>query len=133
MYRLRQTADVESVKALHTLCLPGDDWEDASQHWILWLDNTPVGFCSAKQLTADDSVVFLSRAGLLPVARGSGLQRRMIQTRLQWCRSVGAKTVITYTVYDNHASIINLLRCGFKFYFPVGQWAGDVHYFMREL
>lgn len=133
MYRLRRTDDVEAVMALHTLCLPGDDWDEGTQHWILWDALwSPVGFCSARLLTGQPGV-FLSRAGVLPAARGCGLQRRMIQTRLRWAREVDATFAITYTTYTNFASTMNLLKCGFKFYLPSYKWAGDVNYFIKDL
>lgn len=57
----------------------------------------------------------------------------MINARVQWAREIGAESCVTYTRYDNHPSIVNLLRCGFKFYVPDYKWAGDVHYFRRDL
>lgn len=133
MFKLRQTTDVEYVKALHKLCFPADDWEDSSQHWIVWWKDTPVGFCSAKLLPKEDAV-FLSRAGLLPCAQGAGLQRRMITTRLQWAKRKGATCALTYTVPDNYASAANLIKMGFQFYAPHYRYGGkDVLYFLRTL
>lgn len=133
-YVIRRSEDIKQVKALHTLCFPQDDWENSTAHWIAW-DSTgsPVGFCSARK-SRHEPVVILTRAGVLPCANGAGLQRRMIQVRLRWARQVGAEHAITYTVYDNHPSIVNLLRSGFLFYEPAEQWAGaHVNYFWRSL
>lgn len=133
-YRVKRTDDINSVEALHTLCFPNDDWEDSTQHWIVWDEtDTPVGFCSARLLSTEPGV-FLSRSGLLPCARGAGLQRRMITTRLRWAKTQGVEFALTYTVYDNHASAANLLRQGFRFHDPEYAWAGrDVFYFLKTL
>lgn len=132
-YRLTRTDDRQTVAALHHLCMPGDDLDiDEGQMWVCHDEtDTPVAFCSARE--CGSGLVFLSRAGVLPIANGHGLQRRMIQARVQWSRDVGARAVITYTHYDNHASIANLLRCGFVFYTPRYRWAGDAHYFWRDV
>lgn len=78
--------------------------------------------------------MFLSRAGVFPWLSGRGLQRRMIRTRIKWAKKIGARYVVTYTTYDNHLSICNLIKCGFRFYVPEWKWAGPgVHYFMYEI
>lgn len=133
-YKLRQTDNTDLVHALHTICLPSDEFPSGGQLWVCHADDgTPVAFCSACVLPAETGTVFLSSAGVLPCARGQGLQRRMIYTRLNWARTQDATHVITYTVYDNYASIINLLDAGFKFYDPRYRWAGNVNYFIKEL
>jgi GNAT superfamily N-acetyltransferase len=134
---LRRTDDIEEVKALHTLCFPTDVWESSSKRHAYWIakdeTGTAVGFCIAKRL-ASERCVFLERAGVLPIANGRGLQRRMIRARLRWARSEGFTAVITYTTYHNWQSIVNLLREGFRFYSPEDPWVGtNVHYFIREI
>jgi GNAT superfamily N-acetyltransferase len=132
-YSVRQTKDWRTVKKLHNECFPADDWETGTAYWLLVdLDtNEPVGFASAKKLR---NVVYLNRAGVLPHANGRGLQRRLIKARLRWAKKIGAVCAITYTVYDNHPSICNLLKCGFKFFHPEYAWAGRaVHYFIFEV
>ena len=135
-YELRQTDDTELVNALHTICMPNDyapKWDKQTLWACHATDGTPVAFCSAQLLPHELHATFLSSAGVLPCARGNGLQQRMIKARVQWARMQGCHTCITYTVYDNHASIGNLLKQGFRFYHPVAPWAGkDVHYFMKE-
>lgn len=61
------------------------------------------------------------------------MQRRMVHTRLAWARREGAVAAITYVLYENAASLVNLLRCGFRFYQPKSQFAGDVHYLIKHL
>lgn len=128
-----QTDALDLVTALHKACLPGDELDLKGQLWLAASDRGfPIGFCSARKL-ARENAIFLSRAGVLPLANGQGLQRRMINARVRWGRKIGAERAVTYTVYDNHASIANLLRCGFRFYTPEWPWAGDVHYFCKDL
>lgn len=129
---LRRTDDLRTVEELHRRCLPGDEFDLEGQLWLAYAGDKPVAFCSARKLKHENAV-FLSRAGVLPCARGAGLQRRMIHARVRWAREIGARTCITYTVFDNHPSIVNLLRSGFQFYVPHYRWAGDVHYFRRDL
>jgi len=132
-YALQRTDDIELVRALHTICMPGDHFDLEGQLWVCYDDTgTPVGFCAARKLEGEPGV-FLNRAGVLPCANGHKLQQRMIRARLRWAKEVGAKYVITYTLYGNHASIVNLLRCDFRFDIPNWKWAGDVHYFAKDL
>lgn len=131
-YQLRKSEDKKKVAAMHTLCMPWDEIDTRGQCWLMYDEyEEPVGFCSARQVNGN--TVFLSRAGVQRRARGNGLQRRMINARVQWARSLGVDCVITYTVYDNHSSISNLLKSGFRFYNPSWRWAGNVHYFRRDI
>ena len=132
-YTLSRTNDIEMVRALHTLCMPGDTFDLEGQLWVVHdCTSTPVGFCAARQLRTEPGV-FFNRSGVLPCANGQGLQRRMIHARLRWCKEVGAKYAITYTLFNNHASIVNLLKCGFRFDTPAWKWAGTAHYFTKDI
>jgi len=113
--------------------MPGDDFDLDGQLWLCHTGNAPVAFCAARHLK-DENSVFLCRAGVLPFANGHRLQHRMIHARLRWAREISATCALTYTLFHNHASIVNLLKCGFRFYEPNWKWAGrDVHYFRRDL
>ena len=130
---IRQTTDRETVAALHTLCLPGDDLDiDGGAMWLAWKDETPVGFSTTR--VVDKETIFLSRSGVLPLARGERIQIRMIRARESWARREGYRYIITYTTYDNHPSICSLIKAGYRFYEPSWPWAGrDVHYYLKEL
>ena len=132
--KLRRTDDISKILILHARCFPGDDVEPATQHWLLEdEEGKPAGFCSAYRLTWENGI-YLTRAGLLPRARGRGLQRRMIRTRLRWGRDIGADFAITYTSLDNGPSIANLIRSGFSVYQPADPWVDEpVLYFFRSL
>ena len=132
-YKLTRTNDRKTVKALHMICMPNDGFDLRGQLWLVYDDTkTPVAFCAARRLGGEPGV-FFNRCGVLPCANGGGLQRRMIRARLRWAKEIGAEYVITYTLFNNHASIVNLLRCGFRFDIPAWKWAGHVHYFAKNL
>jgi GNAT superfamily N-acetyltransferase len=136
--RIRRTHDTELVLGLHNQTFPTDEWDHINDLSAMWLalddDGTPVGFCIARRLTREPKVVFFQRVGVLPYAQGQGLQRRMIRVRERWARAIGATSGITYTTYENHESIVNLLRCGWRFYTPASPWVGaNVHYFCKDL
>ncbi len=136
-YELRQTDDTALVHALFTICMPSDyapTWKKGTMWVCHAADGTPVAYCSAKLLTNEVHTAYLSSAGVLPCARGHQLQQRMIKARDQWARVQGCTAVVTYTLYDNHPSICNLLKQGFKFYVPHYSWQGkNVHYFIKDI
>jgi len=124
------------IQALHNLIFPNDELIAPTAMSMMWVgedeSGTPVAFCTARKLRWENAV-FLERAGVLPLASGLGLQRRMIRLRERWAREIDATTCLTYTMLKNYASIVNLLRCGYRFYSPHSKWVGDrVHYFRRD-
>lgn len=132
----RRTTDVQALRALHALILPSDDTPALNPNvaaWLGWSAQTPVAFCTARYWR-DECAVFLERAGVLPIANGNGLQRRMIRLRERWAQQQGAECVLTYVEARNYASLVNLLRCGFRFYEPAQPWGIEGgHYFRKEL
>lgn len=132
-FRIRRVEDDALCQAMHTLLFPHDDWEDADAYWVAFDERGgPAAFASARRLATEDGV-FFTRAGVMPYARGAGLQRRLTHARLRWCREIGAQYALTYVLYDNHPSLMNLLRCGFRLYHPAHRWAGNVNYLWRSL
>ena len=132
----RHTKDTQALHAMHSLILPDDDVPSLNPNvaaWLGWADKTPVAFCTARYWR-EESAVFLERAGVLPIAGGHGLQRRMIRLRESWAKQKGAECVLTYVSARNYESLVNLLRCGYRFYEPVYPWGvADGHYFKKEL
>jgi len=49
-----------------------------------------------------------------PGHRGNGVQAKLIRARTWWAKRQGAVSLQTYTHKDNVASLISLLKCGFK-------------------
>jgi predicted acetyltransferase len=109
---------------LQAACLPNDIPRDFSADtvWIGREGRTPVAFCSIRAL--DDGQWYLSRAGVVPSARGKGLQKRMIRLRVAFARAHDAgATVITDCTFDNYASANSLMTCGFRLYSPERRWS----------
>ena len=131
MIRITQLHDLDDAKELHSMAFPRDAWAgDDHTFWVAMEDGKVVGFCSAKLWPPHG--VFLSRCAVRKDYSGKGLQRSMIRTRVKWAIEQGADRVFTYTTLKNYPSIMNLLRCKFRFY--DGHWVGsDVHYMELKL
>lgn len=131
-FLIRKSEDKELVKRLHSE-LFSDAWEDFTAMWVVWNEaGIPVGFACAKWIAKEKSV-FLARAGVKKIARGNGIQRRLIRVRERWAKAVGAKAVITYTLYENHSSTVNLIKSNYTLYQPAYPWVGKVNYFRKLL
>lgn len=125
---LRRTRDLSTVAQLDAAIIGAvlSAAELAASVW--WLarddDGDPVGYCGACIEPESPRVCYLIRAGVLPDARGQGLQRRMIAARLAWARGQGLTTAITYTTATNVRSMRSLARARFLPYAPADPWAG---------
>lgn len=139
--QLRRSEDMDTIAHLHALAFvdsPMIDLDGSHTFWLATRDDAPVGFCSA--IFYDwKGCVFLSRAAVMKSTAGTGLQRRMIRTRVAWARTlVGCDRVVTYCSPRNYESLVNLLRCGFRFYEPkdegIEPWGvAGAHYFRLRL
>lgn len=115
--------------------LPGEDF-DRTTWWIARdEDGKPVAYAGARIfIDRDDTIenedgkkmLNLVRAGVLPCARGKGLQRKLIQVRTRWGQRHNALAAVTYTLPTNYRSSNNLLKCGFIMYSPEEGWVGDL-------
>lgn len=131
--RAVSTEDEAAVLALDRALFPQD--EPVTIAHALWIAEDarglPVGFCAAKNT---QSYAFLLRAAVTEGANGKGLQRRMIRVREQWAKRQGAKRIITYVSHANARSLVNLIRCGYRFYLPPTPYAGKrFHYLEKDL
>lgn len=136
---IKRTHDEELIRQLHKETFPSDEFYESEKN-IYWIaiakystkEDEPVGFCIATEL--DHGIIFLSRAGIVYKVRGKGLQKRLINTRVNYARRNGFKQVITYTSIDNISSLVNLLKCKFKPYLPEYCYAGKyVNYLIKEI
>jgi len=90
--------------------------------WLVKHREQPLGsagFCGLRKL--DSNTGYLKRAGVLPVARGQGLQRRMITVREAQARRLELKEMLTDTT-DNPASANTLIRAGYRLFTPASPW-----------
>lgn len=128
--RLQRTTDYRMVNALETLLFPDSKEDDAETprrgnvYWALWHEGEMVGYCSVRPSQTEKNAAFLSRAGLLPSARGRGLQRRMVRVRERWAKDNGFERTITYVHTTNIPSLRNIMACGYLPYEPY--WHDDL-------
>lgn len=126
--RVHKVADLHTVAALAGGLFRAEEIPDfACSRSAWWLgrgqDGTPVAFAGARVLTHPNrGLGFLSLAGVLPSARGQGMQRRLIRVRIAWARALGLSGLVTYTSPDNVISANNLISCGFRLYRPQEPW-----------
>ena len=105
--------------------------------WIAYNEkNKPVAFAgmtkSKQKHHGEGWCAVLVRAAVKKVARGNGLQRRLIFARLAKARELGLEISVVYT-NRNPWSENNLIACGFLPYAPVRKWADgyNMNYWRR--
>lgn len=137
--RIRKTDDLTQIAELDRQLFPKDEPVelDDSQWWLAQV-RAPYGWVTAAYagaaLSDGGQYVYLSRAGVLSPFRGRGLQKKLIDTRLRWGRSHGAKAAWTYTYWANLTSQRSLLARGFAPYtYQLDDEGGRFIYFKREL
>jgi len=131
-WKIRQTKNVEICQSLHRKAFPSDDWDSSDVYWLVTNEqDKPVGYCGLNVI--QKKFVFFNRAAVMYSEKGNGLQRRLIKVRERWTRESGYKTAITYVRYDNHPSLVNLIKCGWILYFPQWEYAGKVHYLYKKV
>lgn len=129
--KIQRTENYDLLFETHKELFPSDQLEIDSQcvAWFLMDGNEIAGFCILKVL--DYEIVFLHRAGIRKDYQGRGLQKRLIRVRERYARKIKASKIITYTLFDNHASSVNLLRCGYELYYPESLYAGHCLYWIK--
>lgn len=142
-FRIRRAEpeDIDEILALDRTCFPLDTAPDTREHVAWWLveecsgaQPVAVGYAAAQVSAQYTGVVYLSRVGVLPEARGCGLQRRLIRAREAWARRQGCTHCRTDTAPHNVASQRSLIRCGYLPFAPRIPWAGQGYiYWIRRL
>lgn len=125
--RISRTEDVELIQELDEACFGDTTYPIKDPELCTWWiarnrHKEPLAYAGIKDL-AEPGGAYLCRAGVLPIARGLGLQKRLIRVRLAWARRNGRFWVCTDT-RQNPASANSLIACGFKSYEPADPW-GD--------
>ncbi len=137
--RVREVDGVEHgeiICDLARICLPGDDppLVHEGHWWLAYVGDVAVGFAGLRDARTDPEAGFLCLAGVVPQARGRGLQRALIRARVAKARRLGKRRVISYTAAWNWRSANNLIACGFRQYMPVKVFGGgDVCYWLLPL
>lgn len=103
-------------------------------HWVVYNGADPVGFACLVMSTLASDVGYLKRAGVMPVARGYGLQRKLIAVREAQARRNGWSRMITDTTFNNVQSSNNLIRAGYHLFEPGFRWGFNTGlYWVRDL
>ena len=134
--RAHSEEHLEIVQQLHDevfSSLDSDPRVGDGDWWLVWEGEEPVAFAGGR-VVSEVGFYYLCRVGVVPSARGLGLQRRLIRVRVNQARKQGLQEVITDTTASNLPSANNLIREGFTLYLPSYQWAGaDGLYWRRPL
>lgn len=110
---------------------------EEAERTVWWIardeSGQPVAYAGARAIPKQ-RLSYLVRAGVLPSARGHGLQRRLIRCRVNWSAKQNAAAAITYTIHTNYPSSNNLIHSGFRMYSPDWLWVGkEVLYWWKDL
>lgn len=119
MIRIRQTHDLQLMVEMNQELIGvamSDEALGKAVWWVAEQDGEPVAYAGLLPQEADGKA-FLLRAGVIPAARGLGLQKRLIRVRVAHARKLGLFRVYTYVNASGYASMRSLLSCGFKPYF----------------
>src|SRR5678809_912432 len=124
LVKISQTDDLDAIKEMDQACFCGEDLPDLETAiwWIAHEGPNELGYAGALH-DVDTNDLFLNRAGVLPEARGHGLQRKLIRARVRYARAHLMRSCYTYTVPFNVASSNNLIKCGFILWRPACPWA----------
>lgn len=119
--RVTSTKDFDEIVDLQELTLSGDvPMKPAEKGWW-WLMSDEQGSVAFAGLTPSSrwyDTAYLCRAGVDPLFRGHGLQKRLIKARVNYARRLGYRWLISDTAPGNHASANSLASCGFRMYEP---------------
>lgn len=119
MIRIRRTDDLQAVHELDRLTFQGDkptlesEKEQAHEWWIAEDGGFPIGFIGLNVGPRGASIV---RVGVVPGARGAGLQKRLCRVAMRWARRQGIRRIYTYVLTTNIPSLRSLLAVGLKPY-----------------
>lgn len=129
--KVQTTSAYAVLTALHTLTFPGDEvpeWKPSGLAWITYDNGEPVAFLYCEQM--HDRSWYFSRVGVMPAARGLGLQRKLMKTMQ---RALPGAVLIS-TTYRNPASANNFVREQWMTYLPAVPWgAPDTIYWRKDL
>jgi len=132
---IRKESVQTKLSVLQNKCLPFDTPYDTNfgSWWIASQDGVDIGFAGLVRTVSWIDCGYLCRAGVVPTARGQGLQKKLIHVRLRQAKTLGWKWVITDTT-DNPASANSLIATGFKLFQPTKPWGfKNTLYWRRKL
>jgi len=132
---IRKESVQTKLSVLQNKCLPFDTPYDTNfgSWWIATENGVDIGFAGLVRTVSWTDCGYLCRAGVIPGARGQGLQKQFIRVRLRQAKALGWKWVVTDTT-DNPASANSLISTGFKLFQPTKPWGfKNTLYWRRKL
>ncbi len=112
------------INSMQDICLPGDEprqYKNNDFWFIVFSGDTPAAFSVVSEVS--ENLWYLSRAGVMPEYRGYGLQLRMIKARVKAVlKAYPDAAIVTDTVTENWPSSNNLIKAGFKTFWPQEPW-----------
>lgn len=124
----------DTLQALHTLTFPSDAaplWRSDAGAWITYDGLDPVAFLYAEPQL--DGSLYFSRVGVMPSARGKGLQRTLMRRMVKDGKARGFKTFVS-TTYQNPPSANNFVKEQWMTYNPATPWgAPDTIYWRKDV
>jgi N-acetylglutamate synthase-like GNAT family acetyltransferase len=132
---IRKQSVQDQLYALQKICLPYDEPVDTNFGcwWVASENGVDIGFAGLTRTQSWSDCGYLCRAGVVPDARGKGLQKQFIRIRIRQAKTLGWKWLVTDTT-DNLASSNSLIACGFKMFKPTRPWGfKNTLYWRRKL
>ena len=120
---IRKQSIQDKLSALQKICLPYDRPYDTNYGcwWVATENGMDIGFAGLVRSVSWTDCGYLCRAGVVPSARGQGLQKKLINVRVRQAKALGWNWVVTDTRL-NPASANSLISCGFKMFEPSKPW-----------
>lgn len=123
------------VDSMIAECFTVYDWSDLKlprctaaygEWWVAFKGKVPVGFVGVVDSTKVPNALYLFIVGVIPSARGDGIQKRLTKKVLRYARERGRRYVVSDTVNTNVASMRSFVRSGFIPFRPDDKW-GSPH------
>jgi GNAT superfamily N-acetyltransferase len=114
----------DAILAMHAGCFPGLEFQQLHGDW--WIayapGGVPVGFAGMWPSLTVPGAGYLCRAGVLPAARGQGLQTRLIRVREREAKKKRYVALLTDCDPVNTHSMNNIIGAGFRAFRPSEPW-----------
>lgn len=126
----------EAYTAMHRACFPHiDDQIPVGDLWFAYQAgrDEPVAFASLWPSQRVDGAGYLARAGVLPIARGQGLQKRLVKAREKHARLKGWHVMFSDVEPGNAHSLNNLFACGYRAFVPSDPWQGKPWVYLKKI
>jgi GNAT superfamily N-acetyltransferase len=115
--------------------MPYDEFLDPAvgYWWIVRKDRNPIAFLGMTTVDENPNWGYIARVGVLPEARGKGIQKHLMRVAERRARQLGWSKLISTTL-NNPPSANSFIACGYKTYEPAGPWGytGTI-YWMKDL